>query len=550
MSYTPLKGSERTLSAGVSVIGKVNPHAVIRVTLQVKPSRDMSRLQFQSAVQSVIDNVPRERKHLSREEFAATHGIMREDVQKVRRFAEQFGLRIVPDLVARKTRANPLGQRTVELEGRVGAFSRAFKVQLLRVRDSNGVHRERVGPLQIPNSYADVIENVLGLDNRPQAKPRSRPYPRLGGFAPYLGASSYNPNEVAKLYNFPQGVTGKGQTIALIELGGGYRLSDLQKYFKQINVPQPVVSAVSVGAGANRPTGNPDGPDGEVMLDIEVAGAVAPSAKIVAYFGANTNRGFLRAIHAAIHDQVHKPSIISISWGQPEAQWAAADMNTFTEAFQAAALMGISVFVAAGDDGSSDGVEGRAAHVDFPASSPYATACGGTKLVSVGGRIIAPEVVWNEGSSGGTGGGISDVFDVPPYQKGPAISIPESVNGGRIGRGVPDIAGNADPSTGYNVRVDGIDTVIGGTSAVAPLWAGLFALINEHVGLPVGFVNTLLYGPVVSTAGAINDVIHGNNDTTGRVGGYSAAIAPGWDPCTGLGTPNGALILSGIMSAQ
>ena len=251
----------------------------------------------------------------------------------------------------------------------------------------------------------------------------------------------------------------------------------MKTYFKNLGLPTPAVSSVSVDHGTNRPTGSPDGPDGEVMLDIEVAGAIAPKAKIVVYFAPNTSQGFLDAITHAVHDTVHKPSVISISWGGPESDWTGQAFQQFDQAFQAAAALGVTICVAAGDNGSSDGVDDGQAHVDFPASSPNVLACGGTRL-NASGTKISSEIVWNEPNMGSTGGGVSDEFPLPNYQE--RAGVPASANPShKVGRGVPDVAADADPATGYVVRVDGEDTVIGGTSAVAPLWAGLIARLNQ-----------------------------------------------------------------------
>src|SRR5205085_4642568 len=122
--------------------------------------------------------------------------------------------------------------------------------------------------------------------------------------------------------------------------GGGYRPTDLQRYFSALHVSQPRVLAASVDHGKNHPTGSGNGPDGEVMLDTEVAGAIAPDAKIVVYFAPNTDAGFLDAIAAAIHDTTNKPSVISISWGGPESALTQQAMTTYDQAFQAAAAMG------------------------------------------------------------------------------------------------------------------------------------------------------------------------------------------------------------------
>jgi kumamolisin len=315
--------------------------------------------------------------------------------------------------------------------------------------------------------------------------------------------------------------------VALVELGGGYRPKDLKTYFAGLGVGSPSVVAVSVDHAKNAPTGSGNGPDGEVMLDIEVVGAIAPGAKIAVYFAPNTDAGFLDAVTTAVHDATHKPSVISISWGGPESTWTDQAKTALDSAFQAAATMGITVCVASGDNGSSDGVSGGGDNVDFPASSSFALACGGTNLQGAG-SIISGETVWNDGASGGaSGGGVSTFFPLPTWQTGLHATKTGGESVALTMRGVPDVSGDADPETGYDVRVDGSDTVIGGTSAVAPLWAALIARINGAAGKPAGFVNPLLY----ANPSALRDVTSGNN------GDYAAA--EGWDACTGLGSPNG-----------
>jgi kumamolisin len=273
------------------------------------------------------------------------------------------------------------------------------------------------------------------------------------------------------------------------------------------------------------------------MLDIEVAGAVAPGATIVVYFAPNTDSGFLDAINQAVDDKQNNPSVISISWGGPESTWTSQSLQSYNSALEAASAVGVSVCVAAGDNGASDGVDDGLEHVDFPASSPYALACGGTHLVGSG-TSISSEVVWNDlPSNGATGGGVSATFPLPTWQAN--ANVPPSVNPGNfVGRGVPDVAGDADPFTGYQVDVDGSNIVVGGTSAVAPLWAGLIACFNSALKASVGYLNPTLYQSVAALAGTFHDITSGNND------GYSAG--PGWDACTGWGSPNGAAILSSL----
>lgn len=212
------------------------------------------------------------------------------------------------------------------------------------------------------------------------------------------------------------------------------------------------------------------------MLDIEVSAAIATGAKVAVYFAPNTDQGFIDAVTTAVHDSTNKPSVLSISWGGPESTWTQQAITALNESCQAAASVGVTITVASGDDGSTDGVSDGTNHVDFPASSPYVLACGGTKLVASG-TSITSETVWNELSlnEGATGGGVSTLFALPTWQANSTVPAPTTKTGGR---GVPDVAADADPSTGYTVRVDGETTTIGGTSAVAPLWAGLIALAN------------------------------------------------------------------------
>jgi kumamolisin len=263
------------------------------------------------------------------------------------------------------------------------------------------------------------------------------------------------------------------------------------------------------------------------MLDIEVIGALVPDATIAVYFAPNTDAGFLDAVTQAIHDTTNKPSVISISWGSAESNWTDQAMTAMDDAFQAAATLGVTICVASGDSGSSDGVTDGSDHVDFPASSPYALSCGGTSLQASNSSITS-EVVWNDGAQGGSGGGgVSGFFPLPSWQAGLQTTDADGVTTPLSNRGVPDVSGDADPETGYDVRIDGTDTVIGGTSAVAPLWAGLLARINQLAGKPVGYIHPKIY----QNPQAFRDITQGNN------GDFYAS--EGWDACTGVGSPDG-----------
>jgi len=516
-----IPGSEKAMLHGARLMGASDPNERIEVTLFLRPLTPTTATAENGSL------MPHERKHLSREEFERTHGANPADIAKIDAFAHENGLSV--------TETN-LSQRTVVLSGTVQAFSQAFNVTLNDYQHFTGKYRGRTGAIEVPGDLEGVVQGVFGLDNRPVAKPHLRRLHDQGGVWHSAQKSvSYLPTQVAKLYDYPASVTGKGETIAVIELGGGYNINDLNAYFQQIGIPTPQITAVSVGGGQNRPTGDANGPDGEVMLDVEVAGAVAPGASLAVYFAPNTDAGFLRAITQAIHDKVRKPSVVSISWGGPEASWTAQSLNAFNQAFQAAATMGVTVCVASGDNGSADGITDGLAHVDFPASSPFALACGGTRLVGSG-TTISSETVWNDGAQGGaTGGGVSDFFALPTWQS--TANVPPSVNpGGHVGRGLPDVAADADPVTGYQIRVDGENTVIGGTSAVAPLMAALTALMNQSLGTPIGYLNPLLYTKAASTPGVFHDVTTGNN------GAYQARA--GWDPCTGWGSADGTKLLA------
>ena len=448
---------------------------------------------------------------VSRAHFKKHHAADPAAIKLVRAFAREFNLKVEPDPSA-------TARRTVQLTGTAADMQKAFGVVLEQKTVNGAEYRVREGAIHLPASLTGVVEAVLGLDNRPQVQPHFRVHA-----ASAAAPSSYTPPQVAQAYKFPANASGAGQTIGILEFGGGYRQADLTAYFKTLGIPAPGITTVSVNGGKNTPS-KASGPDGEVMLDIEVAASVAPGAKVAVYFAPNTSRGFIDAVTTAVHDTVNKPSVISISWGGPESTWSLQTMKALDAACQSAAALGITITVAAGDNGSTDGGTGN--NVDFPASSPHVLACGGTKLDANGAAIVS-EVVWNElaNNEGATGGGVSNVFALPAWQANAHVPAPSVSTGGR---GVPDVAGDADPTTGYTIRVDGQTIVIGGTSAVAPLWAGLIAVANQQLGTQAGFIQPAIYA--AKAASAFNDITQGNN------GGFSAG--PGWDACTGLGSPS------------
>ena len=530
----PIPGSERHPLRGAKRVGPAKADEQLEVTVRLRRKSPLPAADLQSS------QIPARRTYLSHVQLESAHGADPAEVAQVEAFAQQHGLTVV---------ASNAGRRNVKLAGTVAQFSQAFNVVLDHWEHDGVQFRGRVGTVQIPMELAGMVAGVFGLDNRPFAKPHCRRLkPLAGAEAQFTG---FTPTKVAQLYNFPTGVDGSGQVIGIIELGGGYRTSDLAAYFKQIGVTAPKVTTVSVDNGKNAPT-TAQSADAEVMLDIEVAASIAPGARIVVYFGAGaTDRDFLDAISEAVHDNVNNPSVISISWGGPEASASKSFQTEFDQTLQSAAALGITVTVASGDNGAAD--EGpnewdSKTHADFPASSPHVLACGATHI-KVSGSHIAAESVWNQhaadtvdDSFGSSGGGISDFFPVPTYQA--KIKLPKDISTGKVGRGVPDVSADGDPASGYLVRVDGQEFPIGGTSAVAPLWAGLIALVNQKLGRRAGFINPLLY----ANPSALRDVIVGNNKVGGAEIGYNAAT--GWDPCTGLGSPDGLKVLSALGGSQ
>jgi kumamolisin len=512
-----LPGSERTPLSGARSVGQPRSEGRLEVTLLVRRRTDGPAYPEVGRPRGATGTEP---PFLTREQFAAAHGAHPDDVARVQEFARARQLDV---------RSISVGARLVRLSGTVDAFEHAFEVALERWAYSGGTYRGRSGAIQLPDDLGGVVLGVFGLDDRPQAFPHFRKHP-----VPAEGDHVYLPTQVAAAYDFPTGTDGAGVTIAFLELGGGYAAAEIETYFRGQGISPPTLAAVSVDGATNAPTGNPEGPDGEVQLDLEVAGSVAPGAALVAYFAPNTDAGFLDGLSAAVHDATHRPAIVSVSWGGPENSWTGQARSALNQVCEDAATMGVSLLVAAGDGGATDGVDGGPLVVDFPASSPYVLACGGTRLV-LDGTTISSEVVWNDLATGegATGGGVSEAFPRPTYQTAPPV--PAAPNG-FVGRGVPDVAGNADPVTGYSIQVDGMVGVYGGTSAVAPLWAGLLARCNQSLGTPVGFLPPRLY--LAPEATSCRDITSGNN------GGYSAG--PGWDPCTGWGSPNGTRLLAAL----
>jgi len=525
LPHVPLPGSSRPPLTGVERVGPVDPNAEIDFTVVLRRRAEIPRDLLEGP-----DTV-------SRNELEQRFGAGPDDIEHVLTVFQSAGVRVT-DVHT--------GSRRIGASGSASAVNALFGTELDVVLNQPLIgtgpfrHRARSGALRVPAALDGIIVAVLGLDNRQQARPRIRVTAADddgGDDANNKAANtSYDPPILAGVYGFPANMDGTGQTAAIIELGGGFAQSDLDAFFGGLKMATPTVTAVGVDGGQNVPGGDPNGADGEVLLDIEVLGALAPGAHQLVYFAPNTDQGFLDAISTAVH-ATPTPAVVSISWGQSEDAWTPQARTAMDQAFADAAALGVTVTVASGDDGSSDASADGLVHVDFPASSPHALACGGTSLRLNADGTEKTETVWNDGAGAGAcGGGVSDVFPVPSWQM--TCGVPNRVGGTASGRGVPDVAAVADPQTGYNVLVDGQKRVIGGTSAVAPLWAALVCRLTQALGHNVGLLQPAFYGGAVAGAATkgFRDITSGNN------GAYQAKS--GWDPCTGLGVPQGMELLA------
>jgi kumamolisin len=527
-----IKGSERVPLPGAIATGRANPHTTIEVTLKLRRKKALPALTGRPAAV------------MTRQQLGDTYGASKDDIDKVVQTFSAFGLKQVD--------SNP-ATRTVRLSGTIAAMEQAFQTRLFTYAHASGNYRGRVGPVHVPAAVTDIVEGVFGLDNRQVARRRRQPV-RNNSHARLASVPSawYIPSELASHYNFPRG-DGSGQTVGLLEFGGGYFADDLKQFCTLANIPTP--PNVTVISTDGTPTDNTDGAEGEVMLDVEVVAGICPKANIVVYFAQFTEQGWMTAIDAAVHDQNNNPGVVSVSWGYAEDNliWTDQAMAQVNETFQDAAALGVTICVAAGDDGSSDAVSDGNAHVDFPASSPYVLAVGGTTIPTKGGT--QPDIVWKEGDGlrsdggGSSGGGVSAIFPRPDWQKNVTIS---SVNSGAIiGRCIPDLAANADwIASPYLVVVDGAQQPNGGTSAASPLIAALLTLINAQrpAGKRVGYLTPVLYQTVgagnttVGAAGCTN--VQSGDNIIDPVGGYSAG--PGYNAVSGWGTPDGVKLAQAI----
>lgn len=590
-----LKGSVPTNSH--ALVGPANPAEHIEVTIKL-------RRKTEEGLPTLDEFIAGKRAvGVTRQELATRYGASQDDADAVQRWAAQQGLSV--------SRVD-LGRRQMHVVGSVGAMARAFDTKLSMYKHARTGTEFRCpeADIKIPKALESVITGVFGLNDMPVVvRHATRPVRTLGhrqaaNVDPkHRFPGSFYPHEVAKLYDFPP-TRGAGQRVAVLEFGGGFDPAVLADYFTNtIGLPtSPTVNAIPV-LGKTMDVQDPA--TGEVYLDIEIIGAMAPQARIDVYFAPWSGEGYLNAIEQAIHNDDY--AAVSISYGLDEdlrgtasfPGWPLLNQN-LDEAFRDATAVGIPVFVSTGDQGSSslrgllpDGqteitVFSKTAHAGYPATSPYATAVGGTMLYVENGAV--KEVVWNElgdvqqgqfyGQSGkpqegrfylggATGGGVSDRYKtVPSYQSNAGIKPQSANDASATGRAVPDVAGNAGSTTGYLVsQPPGSQfpiAPVGGTSASAPMWAALMACVRESLDktfngkVPVFFFNDFVYAE--GKTGAFRDIVGGRefsvdaqgflqpgpfiatgNNRSTQANGYQASA--GYDLCTGWGSPNGVQLL-------
>ena len=530
--HVRLTGSERPRKDDAVRVSDLDPGEAIEVTVTL-------------AGPELPD--PEPEKPLSQETLRRHYGADPETVKQVSAALEALGLRVEEHSEL---------TRSLRVSGTVAQIETAFRAHLGTYRTSDGkLFRGREGELQVPAELDGLVTGVFGLDQRRVAFRKTRP----GAAAAAASLTSpLSPSQVAEHYQFPAG-TGAGQTVAIAEFGGGYFADDLAAFCAKQGTPMPEVTTASVNGAPiltleqirqlpqQQQTEQLEDSI-EVGLDVQIVAGLAPEAALVVYFSTFDQKGWVDLLDRVIDGKPATPMALSISWGlaEDDPDWSKAALAAINERLQALASLGITVCAAAGDDGAGDQETDGRAHVDFPASSPYLLAVGGTMLDGT------REVVWWESpgqrtSSGGgsTGGGVSVELARPSWQD---VKI-ASLNPGSIeGRVVPDVAAIAGPPL-YDLIFTGQESANGGTSAATPVWAALLARLAS-AGWKPGFLTPRLYQPGPGPSGqplgafACVDVTSGDNTSPAPGRGYRAG--PGFDAVSGWGAPNGTALLAAL----
>ena len=536
--YVPIRRSERFASKMALRIGPAARSEELYVTIVLRRRPDGTAL---PSMDELSAGDWTHRRRLSRSECSALYGASVDDIAAVSAFAAAHGLVVVEADAAR---------RSVIVRATAQLMSEAFRVDL-GVYEHNGDwsgqkrslrYRDRDGAAYVPAELSAIVVGVYGLDSCPVGG---------GNAGAPLNTERLSVGQVKELYRFP-GNSADGQVIGILS-AGGYRKEDIKQYCDRNAIAMPKIVEITIGDASSDKL-----PDLETTQDICIAAHAAPGATIAVYFFKNVEAGWRRALARVVHPDEGDPqcTVLSSSFyladGDDDESLTQAGVtpsfpNELSRLFQEAALQGITVCVASGDHGSYSRIAGTRAHVQYPASDPWVLSVGGTTIGNVNGTAF-DEYAWTDFIDDvqlATGGGISDHFDVPPYQA--AANIPVSVNGPRRGRGVPDVAANANPLSGYRVFVGDNPRVSTGTSMAAPLWAGLIAVINAALGRSVGFINPTLYAAGATVCRDILPVAVARDNGMKGVAGYR--VRPGWDACTGWGSPIGTKLLAALGTA-
>jgi hypothetical protein len=557
-NYRRLEGSELKPAHEARHLGSADHRELVEVTVCVRQRPGGPPLPDHA---HWMATPPGKRKFLSSQEFAARHGAAQEDLDAIARFARIHGLTVVE---------TSLPGRTVRLSGTARQMSHAFAVDLEQYQPPEESYRSHTGPIYLPDEVADIVEAVFGLDNRRVGRRNS------SGDPP--GTSTLAPPQVATLYNFPPPPASiNQQIIGIMEFGGGWSQPDIDNTLFSFGLATST-TPVDVNVTGSNNYGVIPGKDSESMLDICVAAAVAPGATIRVYWGSDptSSSDWVAVLNAIITEPLStRPSVVTTSWVLARGDdtntlgldgLSSSQVKVVSAKFQGLAALGVTVFAACGDDGARSDTFDSNAHVQYPGSDPWVTSCGGTTISATPAYV---EWVWNDFNPTessipqATGGGVSALFtgSLPPWQQ--VVSIPKSLNDGTtIGRGVPDVAGNASLNSGYMIIVDTKSTgPLCGTSAVSPIYAGLMAIINASLGQPVGFLNPTLYAFRETVCRDVNaQAMMGSPPDNGvpaytnpftmqhfpAVKGYPSGA--GWDACTGLGTIDGGALLAALQS--
>lgn len=487
----------------------------IDLTLWLRP-REGGGLSVERTIE-LGRTLPGKRAYLTRVELEARHGPDPAHVDALRAVLAGYGLRTI-------------WQRWRAL--RVRGTLRSALECIAEVYSAKSAREGDARELVSPDPYAGAVflaQSVVAIfgptrSTEPARRRAAKPHRESGG-APPIG-----PQTIARHYSLPPGLDGSGQTIGIFEFGGTFDRADFEASMKAAGVPPCAVTSEAVDELDPAPAF-----DDEVAIDTQVAGAFAPGARLKLYFAQNTKRGWLDALVTALADERDAPSIVSLSYGQPESSFSTAEIACFEEIFIAAALIGMTVIVASGDSGPTYGAADGKLEVGYPASSRFVLACGGTELPIAGTRITR-ERVWNAAQDRLTGGGFSTRHPLPAWQRRPlraALKRYRDRYAAAQGRGTPDLVAMAQP--GFPVVRDGVQAAGGGTSAVAPFIAALVARINQRLdGSQAGLFTPLLYE-------------HGEERQVFREirSGDIWPFRPsgGWDPSVGLGAPKGSELM-------